>query len=224
MFREVFNDAIVPGTVDRRIFLPDQEGDEDWGPSTAILAHFGSGGRDPDFQWRPDAIKIIVPISDEGPSQGDGPVLRVVHRAEIVRGLPDLCAEHAQQDLLLVGHAVGNRDGELLALEGGQGRQGDGRVARGCFDQLPSGELFPGAQPFEQVAGGAVPLGPAAVGKGAHELLLCQAASARWAWLVAVAWRASSSRMQRKTASLMRRRRARMASVLVSPASVRFSR
>jgi hypothetical protein len=80
----------------------------------------------------------------------------VVHRAEIVRGLPDLCAEHAQQDLLLVGHAVGNRDGELLALEGGQGRQGDGRVARGCFDQLPSGELFPGAQPFEQVAGGAV--------------------------------------------------------------------
>ena len=69
--REVFNDAIVPGTVDRRIFLPDQEGDEDWGPSTAILAHFGSGGRDPDFQWRPDAIKIIVPISDEGPSQGD---------------------------------------------------------------------------------------------------------------------------------------------------------
>jgi len=71
---EVFNNAIVPGTTDRRIFTPaeDLEGDEDWGPAISIVSHFGSQGRSQNFQWRTNAIKIIVPISDEGPSQGSG--------------------------------------------------------------------------------------------------------------------------------------------------------
>ncbi len=38
---------------------------EDWGPATYDVATFYSA-------WRTDAIKIIVPISDEGPEDGDG--------------------------------------------------------------------------------------------------------------------------------------------------------
>ncbi len=38
---------------------------EDWGPATYDLATFYTG-------WREDTIKIIVPISDEGPENGDG--------------------------------------------------------------------------------------------------------------------------------------------------------
>jgi len=38
---------------------------EDWGPATYDIATYYTG-------WRADAIKIVVPISDEGPENGDG--------------------------------------------------------------------------------------------------------------------------------------------------------
>jgi len=69
--RDVFNDPIVPGTTDRRLNLG--ESDEDWGPAVSITSFFGSEGRSQGFQWRPNAIKIMIPISDEGPDQGDSP-------------------------------------------------------------------------------------------------------------------------------------------------------
>ena len=37
--------------------------DEDWGPATAIVAAF--------HPWVPDALRLVVPISDEGPFDGD---------------------------------------------------------------------------------------------------------------------------------------------------------
>jgi len=48
----------VPG---RMNVLNDQE---DWGDATAIVAE--------KFDWSPDAIRLIVPISDEDPQVGDG--------------------------------------------------------------------------------------------------------------------------------------------------------
>jgi len=53
--------ASVPGTPS-----PGEENlndSEDWGPGTAVVA-----GR---FAWRPGAIRIVVPISDEAPENGD---------------------------------------------------------------------------------------------------------------------------------------------------------
>ena len=69
--KRVFGDPVVPGTTDDRLTTVDLEGDEDWADAVSIVAHLGSENRNPGFQWRSDALKIIVPISDEGPSQGD---------------------------------------------------------------------------------------------------------------------------------------------------------
>ncbi|MFT4569301.1 MAG: hypothetical protein ACI8TX_000487 [Hyphomicrobiaceae bacterium] len=45
--------------------LPDDNDNdnEDWGNATSILAD--------EFPWTPGALRVIVPISDEGPDNGD---------------------------------------------------------------------------------------------------------------------------------------------------------
>jgi hypothetical protein len=54
----------VPGTPPACCpILGGDEGDEDWGSATAIVAAR--------FPWTPGALRIIVPISDEGPEEGD---------------------------------------------------------------------------------------------------------------------------------------------------------
>lgn len=51
----------VPGTPPPALAL--LEDDEDWGPATAIVAA--------NHPWAPGALRLIVPISDEGPFDGD---------------------------------------------------------------------------------------------------------------------------------------------------------
>ena len=64
----IFFEPIVPGTTEQHI-----KNSEDWGNATAVVSELGASGQFPDFQWRSDAIRIIVPISDEGPDEGDPP-------------------------------------------------------------------------------------------------------------------------------------------------------
>jgi hypothetical protein len=71
--KRVFEDPVVPGTTDDRLTGPEGDGDEDWADAVSIVAHLGSEGRSPNFQWRSDVVRIVVPISDEGPSKGDPP-------------------------------------------------------------------------------------------------------------------------------------------------------
>ncbi len=69
--RDVFGDPEVPGIPGR--LLDESESDEDWGHAVAIVSEYGSDGDYPNFQWRADAIRIIIPISDEGPDLGSPP-------------------------------------------------------------------------------------------------------------------------------------------------------
>ncbi len=58
--------AEVPGSSSCGSFLGEEdssEADEEWGPGTAIVADR--------FPWTPGAVRLIVPISDEGPCAGD---------------------------------------------------------------------------------------------------------------------------------------------------------
>jgi hypothetical protein len=62
---DVFNHPAVPGMPGR-----DFDQSEDWGAATAVVAELGASG-DFSFAWREGALRILIPISDEGPSEGD---------------------------------------------------------------------------------------------------------------------------------------------------------
>ncbi len=64
----------------------------------------------------------------EGMRQRDGPVFRMVDRAQIVGSGIDLGAEHAQQDLLFIRHTVGDGDGDRVSEQACQCCEGNPRV------------------------------------------------------------------------------------------------
>lgn len=57
--------STVPGTMDTCAFPGAESSFESWGPATAIVAA--------NFPWTPGSTRIIVPLSDEGPCNGNRP-------------------------------------------------------------------------------------------------------------------------------------------------------
>ena len=152
--QRVFSDPVVPGTEDDRLTTVELEGDEDWADAVSIVAHLGSGDRNPGFQWRTDAVKIIVPISDEGPSQGD-PSDEPDDAAAI-----DNAIAQANANQVIVSPLIAN-DAEPTTAELGRrlGEQTSGRAFRTTDPGLDLGELL-----FDQVfdACGGQLVGPSA--------------------------------------------------------------
>lgn len=62
--RDVFGDEVPGSDATLSDDLPDDNDNEDWGNATAILAD--------EFPWTTGALRVVIPISDEGPDNGDG--------------------------------------------------------------------------------------------------------------------------------------------------------
>ena len=137
----------------------------------------GDEGVDPTFGLPPDlgpgslvvgldVVRVLVLIShhvsgpgvraDQRTGQGDGAILGMIHRAQVVGCLPHLCAEHPHHDLLLIGHAVGNRDRDAEPESCRQCAQGDPGVARRGLDQPGVIQLTSFEKPAEQICSRAV--------------------------------------------------------------------
>lgn len=95
---------------------------EDWGPATYDITTYYSG-------WRTDTIKIVVPISDEGPENGDGlsqDDIDIINKARIALDDTDIyavpiIAQGSYQDtlysdygLLLSDKAIKTGSGDLV--------------------------------------------------------------------------------------------------------------
>ncbi len=114
----------------------------------------------------PDVVGVLVLVGHgiaaallggrQRAGQGDGSVLGVVHRTEIVGGLPHLGAQHPQHHLLLLRHSVGDGDRQPGPLQQGESGEGDGGVPRRGFHQFAPGQLTPRPHPGQQVGGGPV--------------------------------------------------------------------
>ncbi|MEM8885996.1 MAG: hypothetical protein AAGD14_18170 [Planctomycetota bacterium] len=140
--RDIFPGAVVPGSnPPRMIESTENEGDEDWGPATAIVAHFGSQGRNPTFQWREGAIKIIVPISDEDPSLGDNRPQE--NDDEDATQQIDLAIAACIDNGVIVSPLIGN-DAEVITAELGRklAEQTGGIAFRTTDPELDIGQLI----------------------------------------------------------------------------------
>ncbi len=173
--KRVFGDPIVPGTTDDRLTTVELEGDEDWADAVSIVAHLGSEGRNPGFQWRSDAVRIIVPISDEGPSQGN-PSDEPDDAAAI-----DNAIAQATQNEVIVSPLIANDAepttaelGRKLAVETG------GQAFRTTDPDLDLGELL-----YDLVfaaCGGELPPPPTPVSVGPTALVAADAAGGLYAF------------------------------------------
>lgn len=129
--------AVVLGVADTRACATDQvttlvpdgrtEGTEDWGLAVADLAR--------DYEWRANAVHMIVPLSDEGPLEGDpvdaddGRVVRLAIQAARASGVvvsPVLGTELNPEVEPLARQLAEGTDGGLFVTEKAAAEIADG--------------------------------------------------------------------------------------------------
>ncbi|MEM1023017.1 MAG: hypothetical protein AAGD10_09960 [Myxococcota bacterium] len=135
--KRVFGDPVVPGTDGDRLTDPSDEGDEDWADAVAVVANLGSEDRSSGFQWRPEVTRIMVPISDEGPSKGDPP-----DEPDDLTAIENAITQ-ANTHEVIVSPLIANNARPLTAEFGRRlGEETGGRAARTVDPQLDLGRLL----------------------------------------------------------------------------------